>query len=94
LIIVKLSAKGRSVLVHLLATSYFRSILLADAGPEDEKLSEKFSGKETAMKSIIAEASNGRESIHEFRTLRPDATLMDLPMPEMEWPRCDHRASG
>jgi len=50
LIIVKLSAKGR-VLVHLLATSYFRSILLADAGPQDEKLSEKFSGKEAAMKS-------------------------------------------
>jgi len=33
--------------------------------------------------NIIAEASNGRESIHEFRALRPDATLMDLPMPEM-----------
>jgi YesN/AraC family two-component response regulator len=33
--------------------------------------------------NIIAEASNGRESIHEFRALRPDVTLMDLPMPEM-----------
>jgi len=33
--------------------------------------------------NIIAEASNGRESIQEFRALRPDVTLMDLPMPEM-----------
>ena len=34
--------------------------------------------------SVIAEASNGREAIHEFRTQRPDITIMDLQMPEMD----------
>src|SRR5271163_1896254 len=33
--------------------------------------------------SLIALASNGREAIHQFRTHRPDVTLMDLQMPEM-----------
>jgi DNA-binding NarL/FixJ family response regulator len=33
--------------------------------------------------SVIAEASNGREAIHQFQTHRPDVTLMDLQMPEM-----------
>ena len=32
---------------------------------------------------IIAEASNGREAIEQFRTHRPDVTLMDLQMPLM-----------
>jgi DNA-binding NarL/FixJ family response regulator len=32
---------------------------------------------------LIAEASNGREAIHQFREHRPDVTLMDLQMPEM-----------
>ncbi len=32
---------------------------------------------------VIGEASNGREAIQQFRTLRPDVTLMDLQMPEM-----------
>ncbi len=32
---------------------------------------------------LIAEASNGREAIHQFRQHRPDITLMDLQMPEM-----------
>ena len=32
---------------------------------------------------LAAEASNGREAIQEFRTHRPDITLMDLQMPEM-----------
>ncbi len=32
---------------------------------------------------LIAEASNGREAIERFRTHRPDVTLMDLQMPEM-----------
>ena len=32
---------------------------------------------------IVAEASNGREAIAEFRRHRPDITLMDLQMPEM-----------
>lgn len=32
---------------------------------------------------LVAEASNGREAIQEFRTHRPDVTLMDLQMPEL-----------
>jgi len=33
--------------------------------------------------SVIAQASNGKEAVAEFRALRPDITLMDLQMPEM-----------
>ena len=34
--------------------------------------------------TLVAEASNGREAIQQFRTHRPDVTLMDLQMPEMD----------
>ena len=37
---------------------------------------------ETDM-TVIGEASNGREAIQQFRINRPDITLMDLQMPEM-----------
>jgi len=33
--------------------------------------------------SIVAQASNGREAIQQFRAHQPDVTLMDLQMPEM-----------
>src|SRR5260370_28398420 len=33
--------------------------------------------------SLVGQASNGREAIQQFRLLRPDVTLMDLQMPEM-----------
>jgi DNA-binding NarL/FixJ family response regulator len=33
--------------------------------------------------SVVAEASNGREAIQQFRAHHPDITLMDLQMPEM-----------
>jgi len=33
--------------------------------------------------NLVAEASNGSEAIQQFRTHRPDITLMDLQMPEM-----------
>jgi len=33
--------------------------------------------------SVVAEASNGREAIQQFRAHHPDVTLMDLQMPEM-----------
>ena len=33
--------------------------------------------------SVVAEASNGREALHQFRAHHPDVTLMDLQMPEM-----------
>ena len=32
---------------------------------------------------VVAECSNGRDAIQQFRTHRPDVTLMDLQMPEM-----------
>jgi len=32
---------------------------------------------------LVAEASNGREAIQQFRAHRPDVTLMDLRMPEL-----------
>ena len=33
--------------------------------------------------SLVAQASNGREAIQQFRAHQPDVTLMDLQMPEM-----------
>jgi len=33
--------------------------------------------------TLVAEASNGREAIQQFRVHRPDVTIMDLQMPEM-----------
>jgi DNA-binding NarL/FixJ family response regulator len=33
--------------------------------------------------SLVAEASTGQEAIQHFRAFRPDVTLMDLQMPEM-----------
>jgi len=39
-------------------------------------------GSEEDME-LIGEASNGREGLELFRTFRPDVTLMDLQMPEM-----------
>jgi DNA-binding NarL/FixJ family response regulator len=33
--------------------------------------------------ALVAEACNGREAIQQFRAHRPDITLMDLQMPEM-----------
>jgi DNA-binding NarL/FixJ family response regulator len=39
-------------------------------------------GVQTDM-ALVAEASNGREAIQQFRAHKPDVTLMDLQMPEM-----------
>ena len=33
--------------------------------------------------NLVAQASNGREAIQQFRQHHPDITLMDLRMPEM-----------
>lgn len=33
--------------------------------------------------SLVAEATNGREALQQFRLHRPDVTLMDLQMPDM-----------
>jgi len=37
---------------------------------------------------LVAEASNGKEAIAEFKKHRPDITLMDLQMPEMNGIEC------
>ena len=34
--------------------------------------------------ALVGEATNGREALQLFRSLRPDVTLMDLQMPEMD----------
>ena len=39
-------------------------------------------GDEPGM-TVVAEAANGREAIDQFRRHRPDVTLMDLQMPEL-----------
>ncbi len=39
-------------------------------------------GNQTDME-VVAEASNGREALQQFRKHSPDITLMDLQMPEM-----------
>ena len=39
-------------------------------------------GTEPGM-ALVAEATNGREAIQQYRAHRPDITLMDLQMPEM-----------
>lgn len=44
-------------------------------------------GAEPDMK-LVAEASNGRQAIAEFKKHRPDITLMDLQMPEMSGIEC------
>lgn len=33
---------------------------------------------------VVAEAANGREAIQQFRKVRPDVTLMDVQMPELD----------
>jgi DNA-binding NarL/FixJ family response regulator len=33
--------------------------------------------------TLVGQASNGREAVESFRSLRPDVTLMDLRMPDM-----------
>ena len=39
-------------------------------------------GNEPDME-LVAEASTGREAIEQFRKVRPDVTLMDVQMPDM-----------
>ena len=33
--------------------------------------------------TLVAQATNGRDAIQQFRSHRPDVTLMDIQMPEM-----------
>ena len=58
------------------------SILTVDDHPVVRQGIAALISAESDLK-LVAEAANGREAIHQFRTHRPDVTLMDLQMPEM-----------
>ena len=64
----------------------------SNAGPirilsvDDHPLVREGIGGLVAIQSdmtLVGEAANGREAIHQFRVHHPDVTLMDLQMPEM-----------
>ena len=57
-------------------------ILSADDHPFLREGVAMLIGTQTDM-VLVAEATNGREAIEQFRSYRPDVTLMDLQMPEM-----------
>lgn len=57
-------------------------ILTVDDHPVLRKGIAALVNAEPDMK-LIAEACNGQEAIEKFRALRPDVTLMDLQMPEI-----------
>lgn len=57
-------------------------ILVVDDHPVVRQGTAVLIGSQSDM-SLVAEASNGREAIQQFRKHRPDITLMDLQMPEM-----------
>lgn len=57
-------------------------ILSADDHPFLREGVAMLIGTQTDMR-LVAEATNGREALEQFRSHRPDVTLMDLQMPEM-----------
>ena len=57
-------------------------ILLADDHPVLRQGIQALAADEPDMQ-FVAEASNGREAIEQFRKLRPDVMLLDLEMPEV-----------
>jgi two-component system, NarL family, response regulator len=57
-------------------------ILAVDDHPILRRGIARLIGDESDL-TLVAEAANGREAIQQFRAHRPDVTLMDLQMPEM-----------
>lgn len=57
-------------------------ILLADDHPALREGIRALAADESDME-FVAEASNGRETIEQFRKYRPDVSLIDLQMPDM-----------
>jgi two-component system NarL family response regulator len=58
-------------------------ILIADDHPVVRQGLAATVGRQPGM-TVVAEASNGREVVDLFRLYRPDVTLMDLRMPQMD----------
>ena len=58
-------------------------VLVADDHPLLREGIAAVIGAEPDM-AVIAEAANGRDAVDRFRQHRPDVTLMDLQMPEMD----------
>src|SRR5215467_13720351 len=58
-------------------------VLCADDHPLFRKGIAAILSKEVDMQ-LVGEAGNGREAVELFRQLRPDVTLMDLRMPDMD----------
>src|SRR5690348_8480052 len=57
-------------------------VLLADDHPVLRQGIQALASDERDLQ-FVAEASNGREAIDQFRKHRPDITLMDLEMPDV-----------
>jgi len=57
-------------------------ILVADDHPLLREGIAALISKQTDMQ-LLGEAANGREALEKFRLLRPDVTLMDVQMPDM-----------
>jgi len=58
-------------------------VLCADDHPLVRKGIASLLANETDI-VLVGEASNGREAVEMFRALKPDVTLMDLRMPELD----------
>ena len=65
------------------AKSKVTRILLVDDHPVFRMGMAALVANEKDMQ-VVGEASNGREAIEQFQALRPDVTLLDLQMPEMD----------
>ena len=58
-------------------------VMCVDDHPLVRKGIASIIGNEPDMR-LVAEANQGRQAIEQFRVHRPDVTLMDLRMPEMD----------
>src|SRR4051812_39304679 len=58
-------------------------VLCADDHPLVRKGIASLLANEADM-LLVGEAANGREAVEMFRALKPDVTLMDLRMPELD----------
>src|SRR5262245_32812079 len=58
-------------------------ILIADDHPIFRQGTVAVIDSEPGM-TVVAEASNGREAVEQFRRHRPDVALIDLRMPELD----------